>query len=54
MQKNQEKYDWEEQTGTSTVFTGEAEEDIEEDSKLKGPSTRWSPTVLAREFYQLT
>ena len=45
---------WEEQTGTSTNFAGEAEEDIEEDSKLEGPWTRWGPRVLAKEFYQLT
>ena len=35
-------------------FQGEAEKDLEEDSKLKGPWTRWSTRVLAREFYQLT
>ena len=31
-----------------------AEEDIEEDSKLEGPWTRWDPRVLAKRLYQLT
>ena len=33
---------------------GTAEEDIEEDSKLEGPWTRWGPRVLAKELYQLS
>ena len=31
-----------------------AEEDIEEDSKLVGPWTKWDPRVLAKRLYQLT
>ena len=36
-------------TDTSTDFAGGAEEDVEEDSGLEGPQTRWSPRVLAKE-----
>ena len=32
----------------STDFAGEAEEDIEEDSGLGGPWTRWGPRTLAK------
>ena len=32
-------------TDTSTDFA----EDIEEDSELEGPQTRWSPRILAKE-----
>ena len=32
----------------STDFAGEAEEDIEEDSELVGPWTRWGPRTLAK------
>ena len=35
IKRNQEIYEWEEQTGTNTDFA-EAEEDIEEHSELEG------------------
>ena len=35
--RESKKDKWEEQTRTSTDLAGEAGEDIEEDSKLKGP-----------------
>ena len=38
----------------SAYFAREAEEDLEEDSELKGSWTRWGPKALAKEFYQLT
>ena len=41
-------------TDTKTDFARETEEDIEEDSKMEGPWTKWSPRVLAKEFYQLS
>ena len=44
------KNEWEEQTGMSTDFAGEAEED----SKLEGPWTRQGLRTLANRFYQLT
>ena len=48
------KYEWEEQTDTSTDFSQKAEEVIQEDSELESPWTRSGPRVLAEEFYQLT
>ena len=53
-QEKRERYEWEEQTGTSKDFAGEAEEDIDEDSQLEGPWTRWGSRFLAKEFYHLT
>ena len=41
-------------TGTRTDFARETEEDIEKDSEMEGPWTRWGPRVLAKEFYQLS
>ena len=38
----------------STDFPGKAGEDIEEDSELENPWTRWAPRLLAKEFHQLT
>ena len=50
LKRNQERHEWEEQTGMSTDFAGEAEED----SKLEGPWTRQGLRTLANRFYQLT
>ena len=50
IKKDINKNTQEEQTSTSTDFPGLTEEDIEEDSELEGPWTRWGPRVQAKEF----
>ena len=51
--RNYERHEWEEQTGTSTDFTGEATEEIEEYSLLVWYEYKYEFIVLHRAHSHL-